>query len=290
MNGRMWLPFASVSAVRVPNGDVAMITAPAIPRPVGSMTFPASVPVVISWADAGVAVISSARISAAHVIPFLMVVFLPKSIIVAALRRPRSDSKSRNRNIGSECRNARKERLWRARDYETVINRPAGRVRGPSELQKRAEIAGESRVEQLQPLVLAARLIEALRGGQGQREAVVRRGVVGIDRERAGEGVGRLRVAARRPERDAHVEVGEEEARVQGGGAREVLDGGLGAADPETPGPALHQQDIGFAGQARRLVEKTQRPVGLVVPRQKQRLREEAGGRAGEVSCRRRGR
>ena len=62
----MYPPLASVSAVRVPNWDVAMITAPGMPRPVGSTTFPAMVPVVNSCARVGVTVARSMQNSAAH--------------------------------------------------------------------------------------------------------------------------------------------------------------------------------------------------------------------------------
>ena len=89
----MYAPFASVSAVRVPNWEVAMITAPGMPRPVGSLTLPEMVPVVSSWASAGVTVARTSRSSAAHEKAVLVIFSLrlrqstPPSDVVADARR-----------------------------------------------------------------------------------------------------------------------------------------------------------------------------------------------------------
>src|SRR2546422_7070297 len=49
----MYLPFASVVVVRVPDSDTTITTASAIGRPTRSVTWPVIVPVVSSWAAAG---------------------------------------------------------------------------------------------------------------------------------------------------------------------------------------------------------------------------------------------
>src|SRR5262245_53225657 len=162
-------PFASVSAVRVPNWEVAMITAPAMPRPVGSTTRPAMVPVVSSCARLGGATARRSAMIAAHERTLFFILNLPPLPIHAAARRParpmsarrvarvkHTPRNSRMRNIRSRLGNASEPRELGNLRYGFVIGGPAGACRsiaGPgSEGEGLAQVAGERRIDPLEGL------------------------------------------------------------------------------------------------------------------------------------------
>src|SRR5882672_9641202 len=145
----MYAPFASVSAVRVPNWEVAMITAPGMPRPVGSLTLPEIVPVVSSWARAGVTVARTSSSSAAHE-KAVLVIFSLRLRHSTPTRGARSDSPGHRQAWGIT------QSQYRVRAGERKAD---ARILGAGlrcrDRQGRAEIARQRRVDALETVALA---------------------------------------------------------------------------------------------------------------------------------------